>query len=321
MRLLHSCALTLAMSLGLGGTAFAQPDSYPSRPVEMIVPWPAGGGTDAVARVFADSARSYFSQPIVIVNRPGAIGSIGFAYGAASKPDGYRVVLATPELLIAPYLGIGKTSPDAFMPIARLNADPSAITVRVDSPWKTIEEFLAHARANPDKVTLSTPGSGSVADMAAIDIEEKTKLKFSRIPYQGEAPAIQAILGGQVDATVISPGPLSAHVQANKLKVLAVASAARVAEFKDVPTFKEKGIDVALGTWRGLLVPKGTPPDIVNRWNELAKKVAADPKYQESLKKLNINAIYENSDTFAKVMADDDLAFRRLAPKVAPASK
>jgi tripartite-type tricarboxylate transporter receptor subunit TctC len=306
---------------GLGSSAFAQSDSYPSRPVEMIVPWPAGGGTDAVARVFADAARSFFPQPIIIVNRPGAIGSIGFAYAATSKPDGYRVVLATPELLIAPYLGIGKTSPDAFMPIARLNADPSAITVRADSPWKTLEEFLAHARANPDKVTLSTPGSGSVADMAAIDMEEKTKLKFSRIPYQGEAPAIQAILAGQVDATVISPGPLSVHVQANKLRVLAVASPTRVAEFKDVPTFKEKGIDVALGTWRGLLVPKGTPPEIINRWNELAKKVAADPKYQESLKKLNINGIYENSAAFAKVMADDDVAFKRLAPKVVAGSK
>jgi tripartite-type tricarboxylate transporter receptor subunit TctC len=316
MKLLHSCALALGLLTALGGSAFAQPDSYPSRPVEMIVPWPAGGGTDAVARVFADSARAFFPQPIVIVNRPGAIGSIGFAYAAASKPDGYRVVLATPEFLIAPYLGIGKTSPDAFVPIARLNADPSAITVRSDSPWKTIEQFLAHARANPEKVTVSTPGSGSVADMAGIDIEEKTKLKFSRIPYQGEAPAIQAILAGQVDATVISPGSLSAHVQAGKLRVLAVASPARVAEFKDVPTFREKGIDVALGTWRGLLVPKGTPPEIVNRWNELAKKVAADPKFQESLKKLNINAIYENGDHFAKVMAEDDVAFKRLAPKV-----
>ena len=105
MKLLHSCALALGLLAGLGSSAFAQSDSYPSRPVEMIVPWPAGGGTDAVARVFADAARSFFPQPIIIVNRPGAIGSIGFAYAATSKPDGYRVVLATPEFLIAPYLG------------------------------------------------------------------------------------------------------------------------------------------------------------------------------------------------------------------------
>jgi tripartite-type tricarboxylate transporter receptor subunit TctC len=320
MKLFYSCALAIGLVSAMSGGALAQ-DDYPARPVEMIVPWPAGGGTDVMARVFADAARPFFPQQIIVINRPGAIGSIGFAHAAASKPDGYRVVLGTPELLIAPYLGIGKISPDSFIPVARLNADPSAITVQASAPWKTLGEFLAHARANPGKVMLSTPGSGSVADMAAIDFEEKTKLKFTRVPYQGEAPAIQAILAGHVDATVISPGPLSAHVQAGKLRVLGVASPTRVAEFKDVPTFREMGIDVALGTWRGILVQKGTPIEIVNRWSELAKRVAADPKYQEALKKLNINAIYENGDAFAKVMADNDQAFKRLAPQVERSNK
>lgn len=320
MKLLYSGALVISLFSVTAG-ALAQEDSYPSRPVEMIVPWPVGGGTDTVARIFAETARPYFPEPIVVVNRPGAIGSIGFAQAAASKPDGYRVVMGTPELLIAPYLNIGNTSPDSFVPIARLNSDPSAITVQADSPWETIEAFLAYTRANPDSVTVSTPGSGSVADMAAIDLADKVNLKFRRIPYQGEAPAIQAILSGQVTATVISPGPLSAHVQAGKLRVLAVASPARIAEFKDVPTFREKGIDVALGTWRGILVQKGTPPEIVNRWSELAKRVAADPKYQEALKNLNINAIYESGEVFAKVMADDDAAFKRLAPKAVADNK
>jgi len=299
---------------GLHTPAQAQPAYYPSKPVEMIVPWPAGGGTDVIARVYAEAARPNFAQPILVVNRPGAIGSIGFSEAGAAKPDGYKVVLATPELLIAPYLGIGRASYENFIPIARINADPSAITVRADAPWKTVEEFLAYARANPGKATLSTSGSGAVPDIAALAIEEKTGLKFTRVPYQGEAPAIQAALAGQVDATVVAPGALSVHVKADKLRVLAVTSAKRIAEFAEVPTLKERGVDIAIGTWRGLMVPKGTPPEIVRQWTELTKKVSADPKYQETLKRQNVNLIYEDGEAFAAVLRQDNETFKRLVP-------
>jgi tripartite-type tricarboxylate transporter receptor subunit TctC len=321
MRLFRRTLILAAVAIGIHAGAHAQTDAYPNKPIEMIVPWPAGGGTDAIARVYAEAARTVFPQPILVVNKPGAIGSIGFAEAAAAKPDGYKVVMATPELLIAPYLGIGKASYEGFMPIARINADPSAITVKADAPWKTIEEFMAHARANSGKVTLSTSGNGAIPDIAALALEDKTGTKFTRVPYQGEAPAIQAILGGQVDATVVAPGALSAHVQAGKLRVLAVTSAQRIPEFKDVPTFKERGIDVAIGTWRGLLVPKGTPPEIVKRWSELTRKVIADPKYQETLQKLNVHSIYEDGDTFAAVMKQDNEVFKRLVPKLQVTTK
>jgi tripartite-type tricarboxylate transporter receptor subunit TctC len=321
MRFLRHTLVLAAAAIGIHGAALAQPDAYPSKPVEMIVPWPAGGGTDAIARVYAEAARSLFPQPIIVVNKPGAIGSIGFSEAAAAKPDGYKVVMATPELLIAPYLGIGKASYENFVPIARINADPAAITVKADAPWKTIEEFMANARANPGKVTLSTSGNGAIPDIAALAMEDRTGIKFTRVPYQGEAPAIQAILAGQVDATVVAPGALSAHVAAGKLRVLAVTSAQRIGEFKDVPTFKERGIDVAIGTWRGLMLPKGTPPEIVKRWSELTRKVVADPKYQETLKKLNVNSIYEEGDAFTAVMKQDNEVFKRLVPKLQVSNK
>lgn len=314
MKRLSSLLSAALLAAGLHATAQAQPAPYPAKPVEMIVPWPAGGGTDVIARVYAEAARPNFAQPILVVNRPGAIGSIGFSEASAAKPDGYKVVLATPELLIAPYLGIGRASYENFIPIARINADPSAITVRTDAPWKTVEEFLAYARANPGKATLSTSGSGAVPDIAALAIEEKTGIKFTRVPYQGEAPAIQAALAGQVDATVVAPGALSVHVKADKLRVLAVTSAKRIAEFAEVPTLKERGVDIAIGTWRGLMVPKGTPPEIVRQWTELTKKVSADPKYQETLKRQNVNLIYEDGEAFAAVLRQDNETFRRLVP-------
>lgn len=306
--------LLLAAALGLQAAAPAIADPYPSKPVEMIVPWPAGGGTDVIARVYAEAARAHFAQPILIVNRPGAIGSIGFSEAAAAKADGYKVVMATPELLIAPYLGIGRASYESFIPIARINADPASITVRADAPWKTVDEFLTHARANAGKVTLSTSGNGAIPDIAAAALEDKTGIKFTRVPYQGEAPAIQAILAGQVDATVVAPGAMSSHIKADKLRVLAVTSAQRIAEFPGAPTLKERGVDLAIGTWRGLMVPKGTPPEVVAQWRELTRKVSADPKYQETLKKQNVNLIYEDGEQFAAVMRENDALFKRLVP-------
>ena len=306
--------LLLAAALGLQAAAPAIADPYPSKPVEMIVPWPAGGGTDVIARVYAEAARTHFAQPILIVNRPGAIGSIGFSEAAAAKADGYKVVMATPELLIAPYLGIGRASYESFIPIARINADPASITVKADAPWKTVDEFLAHARANAGKVTLSTSGNGAIPDIAAAALEDKTGIKFTRVPYQGEAPAIQAILAGQVDATVVAPGAMSSHIKADKLRVLAVTSAQRIAEFPSAPTLKERGVDLAIGTWRGLMVPKGTPPEVVAQWRELTRKVSADPKYQETLKKQNVNLIYEDGEQFAAVMRENDALFKRLVP-------
>ena len=306
--------LLLAAALGLQAAAPAIADPYPSKPVEMIVPWPAGGGTDVIARIYAEAARAHFAQPILIVNRPGAIGSIGFSEAAAAKADGYKVVMATPELLIAPYLGIGRASYESFIPIARINADPASITVKADAPWKTVDEFLAHARANAGKVTLSTSGNGAIPDIAAAALEDKTGIKFTRVPYQGEAPAIQAILAGQVDATVVAPGAMSSHIKADKLRVLAVTSAQRIAEFPSAPTLKERGVDLAIGTWRGLMVPKGTPPEVVAQWRELTRKVSADPKYQETLKKQNVNLIYEDGEQFAAVMRENDALFKRLVP-------
>ncbi|HVR48657.1 MAG TPA: tripartite tricarboxylate transporter substrate binding protein [Pseudorhodoferax sp.] len=306
--------LMLAAGLALQAALPALAENYPTKPVEMIVPWPAGGGTDVIARVYAEAARTHFAQPILIVNRPGAIGSIGFSEAAAAKPDGYKVVMATPELLIAPYLNIGRARYENFVPIARINADPASITVQAEAPWKTVEEFLAHARANPGKLTLSTSGNGAIPDIAAAALEDKTGLKFVRVPYQGEAPAIQAILAGQVDATVVAPGAMSSHVKAGKLRVLAVTSAQRIAEFPDAPTLKERGVDLAIGTWRGLMLPKGTPPEIIAMWSELTRKVSAEPKYQETLKKQNVNLIYEDSAQFAAVLRENDALFKRLVP-------
>ncbi len=295
------------------GAANAEPN-YPARPVEMVVGWSAGGGTDVVARVYADAAKEHFAQPILVVNKPGAISTIGMAYVSGAAPDGYKVLMATPEVLVAPLLGVGKASAENFIPVAQINSDPMAIVVRTDSPWKTLEDFLKHAKANPGKVSVSTSGNGGIPDIALVDIEEKLGIKFARIPYQGNAPATQAALAGQVDATMLDPSSFHQHVLSDKLRPLAISSSQRLADYPNVPTFRERGVDASIGVWRGLMLPKGASTEVVGMWRDLTRKVSADPKFKESLKKQNISVAFAGPEAFATVLKDSNDVFKRIVP-------
>jgi tripartite-type tricarboxylate transporter receptor subunit TctC len=287
----------------------------------MVVGWAAGGGTDVIARVYADIARDHFPQPLLVVNKPGAISTIGMAYVTQNQPDGYKVLMATPEVLVAPLLGVGKSSIEDFIPVAQVNYDPMAIVVRAEAPWKTIEEFLAHAKANPEKVSFGTSGSGGIPDIALIDIEQKTGIKFNRIPFQGNAPAIQAALAGQVDGAMLDPSSFHQLVKGGKMRALAISSPRRHSEYPDVPTFRERGVDATMGVWRGIMLPKGTPSNVVTAWRDLTRKITAEPRFQEALKKQNVSVVFEGGDAFKTVLKDDNDIFKRLVPILRASNK
>ncbi|RYF66506.1 MAG: tripartite tricarboxylate transporter substrate binding protein, partial [Comamonadaceae bacterium] len=155
------------ISLGLVATAAAQGSEFPNKTIELLVPYQPGGGTDGLARAFADASRKHINQSIVVVNRPGAGGAIGWQEVINSRPDGYKLAVLTVELLTLPHLGLAKFNYDDFQPIAQLNADPAAITVKADAPWNTIEEFLAAAKKAPDTVRVGNSGNGSIWHLAA----------------------------------------------------------------------------------------------------------------------------------------------------------
>jgi tripartite-type tricarboxylate transporter receptor subunit TctC len=196
--------LVLMMSAALCSMS-ALAAGYPERPIEFIVPSSPGGGTDVMARNYADAARKYTAQPIVVTNKPGASGGIGMGEGQRAGPDGYKVTVLISELAIIAHMGMIKFTSADFIPIARLNGDPGTITVRADAPWKTVEEFLANAKSKPGEVAMGNAGAGSIWHLAAAAVEEKTGVKFNHVPYQGAAPAVQALMGGHVDAIAVSP--------------------------------------------------------------------------------------------------------------------
>ena len=209
------------------------------------------------------------------------------------------------------------TSGALVKPLLEAGWSPAAaVTVRADAPWKTIEEFLAATKAKNGAMTMGNSGPGSIWHLAAASIEEKTNVKFNHVGFGGAAPAVLSLLGGHIDAVAVSPGEVATHVQGGKLRTLAVASDKRVKGFETVPTFKERNLNVSIGTWRGLAAPKGTPADVMAVLSEVARKCADEPAFKDGLDRLSMGWSYGNAETFRANMKRDNDYFKELVGKL-----
>ena len=313
-RQLAAAALSLLSLCCVCSNTFAQ--GYPSKPTEIMVAFQPGGGTDSLARAYAEAAKKHTSQPVVVYNKPGASGAIGLADVVNSKPDGYKIAMLFVELTILPHLGITKITQDDFIPIARINADPAAITVRADSPYTSVEEFIAQAKKPASDIKVGNSGNGSIWHLAAASLAEKTGAKFNHIPFQGAGPAVLALLGGHVDAVGVSPAEVAVHVASGKLRVLAVMADQRSKGFESVPTLKERKIDLSIGTWRGLGVAKGTPLEVVEAIKGITRKAVNEPIMREVMDKLNLGYSYAEDSAFKAQLVRDDETFRQLVVRL-----
>ncbi|ARP94202.1 tripartite tricarboxylate transporter substrate binding protein [Bordetella genomosp. 13] len=308
----------LLLGLLTGSAAFAATaaQTYPVKPVEVVVAYQPGGGSDNTARAIADVARHHLPESVYVSNKPGASGSIGWSYVLAGKPDGYKVLLMNPEMLFVPLMGIGKATIADFQPIARFTDDPSSITVRADAPWNTIEEFIAYARANPEAVTISNAGNGTIPHLAAAALADSIGATFTHVPYQGSSPAIMGLMSGDVKATTVAYAELKQHVESGKLKTLAVMSAQRLQGLPQVPTFKERGHDLQFSVWRGIGLPKGAPEEALSTWREVARKVYETPAFQKSVVSQNLTLAWADTPEFSADIARQDQAFKELMKKL-----
>ena len=294
----------------------ARAAAFPERAVEVVVPYAAGGGTDALARAYAEASRKYLPLGMVVNNRPGASGAIGWNEVLNARADGYKMAVLTVEVTTLAHLGLAKFTYEDFTPIAQLNADPAAITVRSEAPWNTVEEFLAAAKKANGDLRMGNAGIGSIWHLAAAALEDRSGAKLSHIPFQGANPAVLALMGGHIEAVAVSPAEVSTFVQSGKLKTLAVMADARVKGFEKVPTLKERGIDLSIGTWRGLGVAKATPADAVEVLRSVTQKIVAEPQLREAMDKLNLGYAYAEAPAFRSVMVRDHETFKALIPKL-----
>ena len=280
------------------------------------MPAGAGGGTDVLARAFAEAARRHFPQPFTVVNRPGASGMIGHGEMINAKPDGYKLAMVFAEIVIVPHLGLTKLSYEDFTPIALLNADPAAVTVKADAPWKNLGEFIAEARKRPGDLKMGNSGAGSIWHLAAAALETNQGIKFNAVPFGGAAPAVLSLMGGHIDAVAVSPAEVAVHVQAGKLRTLAVMADKRVKGFENVPTAKEQGVNLSLATWRGLAAPKGTPPEIVAMLADVARKSIDEPVVKDTTDRLGMGLGYADGPAFAAMMKRDNETFKALVQQL-----
>ena len=313
---LAACSSLLAAT-PMGALAQSAAD-YPARPIELVVPFGAGGGTDVLARVFAEAAKKHVNQPITVLNKPGASGGIGLAEVVAAKPDGYKIAMVTVEMAIIPHMGIVKFTPDDFTPILRLNADPVVLTVRAEAPWNTVEEFVEAAKKSKDPMKFGNAGTGGLSHLAAAALGQKIGVDFTHVPFQGNAPAVVALLGGHIDAVTSSPSEVSAYVTSGKLRTLGVFGDQRVkgAGFDQVPTLKERKIDLSMGTWRGLAGPKNLPADVMSKLSEITLKTANEPAVKEAMEKQNLGYSVADGATFRSQIMADSALFKQLVERL-----
>lgn len=293
---------------------------YPKGPVTVIVPYSAGGGTDLTIRALVESAKKDFPKNITIDNRTGGGGAIGLSYGAHSKPDGSVITAITVELTTLPNMGNGGTfTAKDFIPILMYNSDPSVITVKADAPWKTLKEFINYSKKN--QVQIGNSGIGAIWHLASAGLAKAAKTKFTYVPFDGSTPAITSLLGGHIQAVAVSYPEVYPHVKSGELKVLAALSDKRLEMIPNVPTAKELGYNVSIGTWRGLAVPKGTPAAVVAKLTKIFTKAATSESFQSFMKKMNEPVTIMNSAQFKRKIASDNSKFKVLIKELGIGNK
>jgi tripartite-type tricarboxylate transporter receptor subunit TctC len=270
-----------------GAPSSAQAD-YPTKPITMVVPFPPGGVADTVARPVAEALSRELKQPVVIENKSGAGGALGIGHAARAAPDGYTVLLSLSSISILPEADkiLGRRPAftlDQFQPIARITADPTVLVVRADSPWKTLEEFIADARRKPGTYNYGSSGNYGTMHVPMEMLKAAADFRITHIPFTGAGPAVTALLGGQVDALASGPATVVQHVKAGKLRALAHWGDRPLAALPDVPSLKQAGYPVQFAQWSALFVPAGTPDAIVQKLREASRKAAADPGVQKTI--------------------------------------
>jgi tripartite-type tricarboxylate transporter receptor subunit TctC len=286
-------------------------DTYPSRPLSMIVPFPPGGVADLTARPIAAALEPLLKQPVAVVNKVGAGGAVGMQFAAVSKPDGYTVLCALSSISVMPEVDILFGRPQTykredFVPIALLNADPTILVVRKDAPWNSLAELVADAKKRPNEIKYSSSGVYGTLHVAMAMFTHAAGIQMRHIPTQGGGPALTALLGGHVDAFAAGPSVVAAQLKAGTVKVLACWGAKRLAAFPDIKTFIELGYpDVEFYIWAGLFAPKATPPDNVKILREATKKAANSPEFKSAMEKLNTPIYYLDGPDFQKFWDKD----------------
>jgi len=306
MKSMSRAVLALALTLVAGVAAAA----YPDRPITLIVPWAAGGGTDATARIIGTLLEKELGQPVNVVNRTGGSGVVGHSAIASAAPDGYTIGVLTVEIGMMHWQGLTELTGASYTPIGLVNVDPAGLSVAADSPYKTANDLIAAIKANPGKLKASGTGQGGIWHLALAGMLRDMKIDPAAVPWvpsNGAAPGLQDMVAGGVQIAPVSPPEARSLIDAGKVRLLAVMADKPIAMYPNVPTLKAAtGSGWTLGVWRGIGAPKNIPAEAKDKLAAAVQKVVASKDYTDFMAKQGYGVAYAGPDEFAKVMAKSD---------------
>lgn len=315
------CFYSLACALTLTATGVAAQESFASRPIQLVVPQPPGGVADLHARPFALAMERILKQPVVVINKAGAGGTMGTQFVANSRADGYTMLVAMPGFFITPPVDAlfgrpMKFSPEQFAPVARLSAEPLLLVVHPSRPWKSVADLLADAKRRPGDISYGSSGLYTSLHLQMESFAEASGVSLKHVPYNGAGPALVALLGGHLDALASGPGPVLAKVRSGALRALAMSGDKRLAELPEVPTLKELGFDIVYYQQVGIVVRKGTPDTIVKALRDAAKQAVHDPAFEAAMSTIGTTVSYLDAVDYLEVWDKDAKSIAKVLQRV-----
>lgn len=304
--IIGSCAAILALGVGVQA-AQAQ---YPDRPIEIIVPWGAGGGTDATARILGSLLEQELGVPVNVVNRTGGSGVVGHSAIATAEPDGYTLGIVTVEIGMMHWAGLTDLTYEDYTPLALYNQDAAGVQVQADAPWNTVEELLEAVRGGEaGALKASGTGQGGIWHLALAGMLQTAGMDPQMVPWvpsEGAAPGLQDLVAGGVDVVTCSVPEAQSLIEAGRVKSLAVMATERNPSFPDVPTLLEAGVDWQLGAWRGVAGPLDLPDEVVSILVPALEKIHASDEFREFMQGRGFGMIFLGPDEFRTFMAESD---------------
>lgn len=315
-----------AVIVGLAVTSAHAQDTYPSRPITIIVPNPPGGMNQITAQPLSAVIEKLYKQPAPVINKPGATATVGTAYVANQKPDGYHILVTTPNLYLAieKNKALGIQSPfklEQIQPIALTSADPLIFVVQTDSPYKSIKEFVADAKAKDGQLAYSTSGPYGITHVPLAMFAHAAGVKMRHLPTTGGGPAITQLLGGHVQATGGGIAAVTPHIKGGKMRALASWGAKRHPNLPDVPTFKEQGYDIEAYLWVGLFTTAGVPEPTFKAMRDMVRKVLNDPMYRQAMEKVRVQIDYRDTPEFLQFFKTDHQRLAKVVERIAQEEK
>jgi len=293
----------------IAGHSFAD-EPYPSRPINLIVPNPPGGSSDANARVLSDVLGKVLKQPLVVTFKAGVGGQIGNSFVAKAKPDGYNILMGLSSIMVSPEAERvqGKTSlyeVDQLVPVAMISNDPMVMLVNSSSPWKNLADVVKAAKEKPGTINYSSSGNFGPIHLSVVMFEHAAGIKLAQVPFGGGGPSMMALLGNQVEITTAIPSVAMAQIQSGKVRPIAVSGSKRLKILPNVPTYRESGFDAEFNIWNGVFVPQGTPEPIIKTLRDAVREVANSGEMESMMQQRGMIYEYLDMAEFRKFAKED----------------